>query len=259
LELEIARAARLLTESRSAVALTGAGLSTRSGIPDFRGPGGLWASADAPQDELLRATSIYAFGRDPHGFYERMRPFLRLILEAEPNPAHRALADLEARGYLGAVITQNGDMLHQRAGSQNVIEVHGTLARATCIQCYQEAPGVPLLERFLEDGELPRCRACAGAMKPNVILTGEQLPRKVILAARQALRACDLLLIAGTSLPGGPVSDLPELARQHGARLVVVNLAPTLVDSLAEVVIRADVVDALPALAAALPPRGDAG
>lgn len=243
----------LLKQSNAAVALTGAGLSTRSGIPDFRSPvTGLWTRSEISEQDLLRSISIHAFGRDPEGFYQRLRPFILLILESEPNSAHMALADLEEQGYLKTVITQNGDMLHQRSGSQKVLEVHGSLSRATCIKCYCSVPGIPILERYLDDGITPRCQNCGGVLKPNIILPGEQLLRKVILAARQAAVKCDVMLIAGTSLPGGPVSQFPEIALRAGARLVVVNMMPTPIDSLADVVIQADVVEALPALAGRL-------
>lgn len=247
--MKIERAARLLAGSNRAIALTGAGLSTGSGIPDFRGPEtGLWARADVPQSELLAATSIYTFGRDPQEFYNRMRPLLQVILNAHPNPAHVALAELEAMGILHALITQNADGLHQEAGSQNVLEVHGTLAKATCIRCYREKPARAMLEQFLSSGTVPRCPECGGVMKPNVILTGEQLPAQVMLAARQAVKTCDLMLVAGTSLPGGPASDLPDIAYRYHARVIIVNMSTTLLDSLADVVIHEDVVTALPAI-----------
>lgn len=249
----IQNATKLLAESRAAVAFTGAGISTPSGIPDFRSPKtGLWACLEAAGADETQAGTIQAFGRDPRTFYERMKPLFQDMITAEPNAAHYALAELEARGIIQAVITQNADMLHQRAGSKNVIEVHGSLAEATCIQCYKVKPFRPLLDQFLSDGILPRCKECGGVMKPNIILTGEQLPVKAILAAQQAIRRADLLLIAGTSLAGGPATALVDSAYLQGSKLIIVNRTPALLDNVAEVIIHADVVTALPAIVKAL-------
>ncbi len=241
----IERAKELIVHSHCTVALTGAGISTPSGIPDFRSPGtGLWARGEVP-----RAGSIHGFAADPEGFYDWLAPLLTRILAAQPNPAHEALVSLESMGYIKVVVTQNVDMLHQRAGSERVLEVHGTLAQATCICCYAAVPGLPVLERFLADRQVPRCERCGGVMKPNVILAGEQLPALVMLEARRAARACDVMLVAGTSLPGGPASELAELASRRQAQLIVVNRAPTLFDALAAAVIHEDAAIALPAIA----------
>lgn len=249
----IQNATKLLAESRAAVAFTGAGLSTPSGIPDFRSPEtGLWARLETAGADETQTGTIQAFGRDPQTFYERMKPLFQNVITAEPNAAHYALAELEAKGIFHAVITQNADMLQQRAGSKNVIEVHGSLAEATCIQCYKVKPFRPLLDQFLSDGILPRCKECGGVMKPNIILTGEQLPVKAILAAQQAIRRADLLLIAGTSLAGGPATALVDSAYLQGSKLIIVNRTPALLDNVAEVIIHADVVTALPAIVKAL-------
>jgi NAD-dependent deacetylase len=246
----IQQAANLLTESRAAVAFTGAGLSTPSGIPDFRSPGtGLWARLESDGTD---ESTIQAFGRDPQTFYQRMKPLFQKIITAEPNAAHYALAELEAKGKIQALVTQNADMLHQRAGSKNVIEIHGSLTEATCIQCYRIAPFRPLLDQYLTDGIVPRCKECGGTMKPNVILTGEQLPVRAMLAAQQAIRQTDLLLVAGTSLAGGPSSALVDTAYLRGLKLIIVNQTPTLLDQVADVIIHADVATILPAINEAL-------
>jgi len=251
-------ATKLLADSRAAVAFTGAGLSTPSGIPDFRSPEtGLWARLEAAGADETQAGTIQAFGRDPQTFYERMKPLFQKIVSAEPNPAHYALAELEAKGIIQVVITQNADMLQQRAGSKNVIEVHGSLAEATCIQCYKITPFRPLLDQFLSDGIVPRCKECGGVMKPNIILTGEQLPVQAILAAKQAIRRADLLLIAGTSLAGGPTTALVDSAYLQGSKLILVNQTPTLLDNVAEIVIRDDVSIALPAVVKVLQRKGE--
>ena len=139
--LDVRSAAAVLARSQNAIAFTGAGISTHSGIPDFRSPGvGLWATGEPP-----RAGTLQGFAANPEGFYEWFHPLLKRILSAEPNPAHCALAALEAEGFLKAMITQNADLLHQRAGSKSVFEIHGTIAHMTCIRCYRIAPGPPLL------------------------------------------------------------------------------------------------------------------
>ena len=246
--LKVQKAALLIEGSRSAVAFTGAGISTSSGLPDFRSPEtGLWTHSDVSGVDIQVASS-HRFALDPQGFYRWMKPLIQKILAAEPNPAHYALANLEKLGYIHAIITQNVDMLHQRADSHHVFEVHGTLAQTVCIGCYKVVPSQPLLETFLSDGEIPHCMECGGVMKPNVILTGEQLPARALLAARQAVRQCDVMLVAGTSLSGGPATDLVELAYTHRAQLIIINNTPTPLDSVAKIVIRADVVDVLPAI-----------
>ncbi len=248
LDNRIAQAASLLNESQHAVALTGAGMSTPSGIPDFRSrDSGLWRSADP-----LEVASIYAFRSRPQDFFEWIRPFAKLILEAQPNAAHKALSQMEALGLLKVIITQNIDMLDSRAGSPRILEVHGNLRRATCIRCYAVYPAQPFLEAFIEAGEIPICPACGGVLKPDVILFGEQLPVRVMNEARKQARLCDLMLIAGSSLEVAPAGDLPLLAIESGARLIIVNNEPTYMDEQADVVLHADVVDVLPELVAYL-------
>jgi NAD-dependent deacetylase len=245
----LSHAARLLEQARLAIALTGAGISTPSGIPDFRSPAsGLWAAADP-----LVVASLDGFRRDPRAFYDWIRPLARQMLAAQPNAAHYALADLEARGMLAAVITQNIDLLHGRAGSRRVLELHGHIRVATCLQCGAARPGEPLLRRFVADGQPPLCPDCGGVLKPNVVLFGEELPLVDYEEARRLARRCDLMLVAGSSLEVWPVNELPRLARAAGARLVIVNRESTPLDGEAEVLLRADVAEALPALAALLP------
>ncbi len=240
----IARSAQLLREASYAVAMTGAGISTPSGIPDFRSPdSGLWTKVDP-----FAVASLFAFRLHPQDFYEWIRPLARLILEAQPNPAHRALARLEAAGLIKAIITQNIDGLHQRAGSQRVHEVHGHAREATCVRCYRTVPADSLIEKFVEDGQVPRC-TCGGLLKPNVILFGEQLPLQVLTAARKDANACDLMLIAGSSLEMEPAADLPLVALGHDARLIIVNYQPTYLDDRADVVIHDDVAEILPRIA----------
>lgn len=241
-------AKELLGEAQRGLALTGAGVSTASGIPDFRSPdSGMWRSADA-----IEVASIYAFRHQPQVFYDWFRPLARLIVEAEPNPAHLALAHLEAAGVLQGVITQNIDDLHARAGSENIYEVHGHFREVTCLRCYSIYPSAQHLEKYMETGEVPRCPKCGGVLKPNAILYGEQLPVKTMNEVHRLVRHCDLMLVAGSSLEVAPAGDLPVLAVRSGAKLIIVNFEPTFADYLADVVINADVVDVLPELASQL-------
>lgn len=245
-ETAIAQATTLLRQSRHAVALTGAGISTPSGIPDFRSvSSGLWDVYDP-----MEVASIYAFRRQPQAFYDWLRPLARAILNARPNPAHQALARMEAHGPLKAVITQNIDMLHTRAGSQMIYEVHGHLRTATCRGCGAHHDGPQLLTSFVADGAVPICHYCMAVLKPDVVLYGETLPLGVYVGAEEAAVAADLMLVVGSSLEVVPVSDLPRRAKQTGAALIIVNYEPTPADGLADVVIRGDVAEVLPRLAA---------
>ncbi|MBN1963639.1 MAG: NAD-dependent deacylase [Anaerolineae bacterium] len=242
----IRHAARLIRNSRYAVALTGAGLSTPSGIPDFRSPtSGLWQNVNA-----FEVASLFGFKRHPEAFFNWIKPLAQTVLAAAPNPAHIALAQLERAGYLKSIVTQNIDMLHGKAGSQTVYEVHGHFRQATCIECFAEYDAEPFIAAFLNGGDIPRCTACGGVLKPDVILFGEQLPARELVASQQAARRCDLMLIAGSSLLVAPAGDLPLVARQHGARLIVVNYEKTHVDDVAEVVIHENVAQVLPQIAA---------
>jgi NAD-dependent deacetylase len=242
----IHRAAELIRRARHLVVLTGAGISTPSGIPDFRSlKSGLWSKANP-----LVVASLSVFRLRPQAFFDWIRPLVRTFLDALPNPAHLALAQLEQVGKLQAIITQNVDALHQKAGSRNVIEVHGHIRKATCVRCYEVVPTDTLLPTFVDDSQVPRCEKCGGVLKPNVILIGEQLPHRAINAARRETSNCDLMLVVGSSLTMAPAADLPLAARQNGAELIVVNRQPTPVDKLATLVIRSDVVVALPRIVA---------
>jgi NAD-dependent deacetylase len=247
LESRIQQAAQLIRSAHHMVAFTGAGHSTPSGIPDFRSPGsGLWE-----KDNPMLVASIWAFRLNPKTFYRWIRPMVKTLLDAIPNPAHRALAEMEEMGVLKAVITQNIDNLHQRAGSRRVLELHGHMREATCIRCYQLVPIDPTVEQAVMSGKVPHC-ACGGILKPNVILFGEQLPVRVLNAAMAEARRCDLVLVAGSSLEVTPAADIPYLAVESGARSIIVNLEPTGFDRLAEVVIHGDVAEILPRIVAAV-------
>ncbi len=247
-EEEIGQAAGILKRARYVTALTGAGISTPSGIPDFRSHGsGLWESVDP-----FAVASIFAFRQDPQAFYDWVRPFVRTVINAEPNPAHFALAELEEMGLLKAIVTQNIDGLHQRANSSVVYEVHGHLRRATCIRCYASAPAEPLIRAFMEGGRAPRCEQCNGIMKPDIILYGEQLPAKAMIAAQQAIRKSDVMIVVGSSLEVAPAGELPMLIKRHDGKLIIVNLGSTFMDAVADVLVRANVAEALPRLVEAV-------
>jgi NAD-dependent deacetylase len=193
----------------------------------------------------MLVASVWSFRLNPKTFFQWARPLARTLLDAQPNAAHLALAELERRGLLKAVITQNIDTLHQKAGSQRVLELHGHMRSATCIRCYREMPIDSVLERFLLDGMVPHC-SCGGVLKPNVILFGEQLPVRVYNEAVNEVGRCDLILVAGSSLEVTPAADLPFVAKENGARAILVNLEPTPFDHQATVVIHGDVAEVLP-------------
>lgn len=244
---KIERAAALIANSKYVVALTGAGISTPSGIPDFRSPGsGLWEKIDP----TLMA-SAFSFRLQPQAFYQWARPLARKLLEAEPNPAHRALAELEEMGLLKAVITQNIDDLHQKAGSKRVLELHGNMRQATCLKCHKVVSTQDMMERFLEDGEVPNC-SCGGLLKPNVVLIGDPLPKWVLLEAWGEAEKCDLMLVVGSSLQITPASEIPFVAKRHGARTIVFNYQPTPLDNQADVVIHEDVAEVMPRVGGSL-------
>ena len=235
----------LLQKAKRAVVLTGAGISTPSGIPDFRSEGtGLWS-----RDEPLEVASLNTFRTDPERFFVWFRPLANLIFSAKPNLAHIALANLEKAKRIHATITQNIDTLHQKAGAENVIEMHGTLRTLTCTQCFHQAEAQNYLREFIEQGKLPRCSVCGSLMKPDVILFGEQLPQQAWYDAQRESRQCDLMLVAGSSLEVLPVAGLPMQAIDRGAHLVILNNSATYLNVRADVVIKEDVADILPAIA----------
>ena len=236
----IKKAAQLLATANYAVALTGAGISTESGIPDFRSPGtGLWERED-PED-----FTIESFNRDPHSFYRRIHPLLQVIQKALPNEGHRTLAALEAQGVLKSIITQNVDGLHQQAGSRNVLEVHGTFKKGTCHNCHKKNE-LADLDLLLTKGKDPDCTHCGGIVKPDVTLFGEQMPEAFQLAHREALK-CDCMLVVGSSLQVAPVGFLPRYAKN----LVIINRGTTPYDEEA-LVIREASGEVLPKIVAEL-------
>jgi NAD-dependent deacetylase len=239
----VARLAELVRARPPVVALTGAGVSTESGIPDFRSATGIWAEVDP-----FEVATIDAFGRDPARVWEFYAGRFRSLLDAEPNAAHRALAELEHRGLLAAVVTQNIDTLHERAGSREVVEVHGSIRRAVCLRCGAAEPLARVLEQ-LDGGDTPSCRDCGKVLKPDVVLFGELLPPPAIERATALARTAGLLLVVGSSLEVWPVAGLPLQSRSYA----IVNRGPTALDDGAVVTIDAGAGETLTALVDALP------
>ena len=237
-------AAGLLAASQRAVAFTGAGISTPSGIPDFRSAGsGLWNRFDP-----MQTASLSTFRSNPARFYDWLRPLLNQIWAAEPNPAHTALAGLEQRRCLSAVITQNIDGLHQSAGSQDVLEVHGSLETMICTRCRTTFPAIQFQSALIQPNGLPRCPQCARVLKPDIVLFEERLPAEVWAAAEYYCETADLVLVVGSSLEVSPANLLPQLAVQHGAKLVILNATSTALDAAADVILTGDAAEILPAL-----------
>jgi NAD-dependent deacetylase len=244
-----ARLAEILREAGSVVVLTGAGISVPSGIPDFRSPGtGLWERVDP-----MEVAHIDVFRADPERFWAFYGERFATLEGTQPNPAHHALAALEDAGMLDAVITQNIDMLHRKAGTRELIEVHGSIERCRCLQCGECITLSQARERVAADERgVPRCERCAAPLKPDVVLFGELLPEPAMDRARELCEGAELLLCIGSSLEVYPVAGLPLLTLKTGGRVAILTQGRTPIDPLAEVRLSGDVVDELGALTAAL-------
>lgn len=252
-DTEILEHARgILRASRRALALTGAGLSTESGIPDFRSPGGVW--------ERFRPIEYGDFVRSSDARREHWRykmATVPVMLDAQPNAGHLALARLESAGRLEAVVTQNIDGLHQAAGSGRVLELHGTNRSAVCLQCDRLEPIEPVLARVAAGDEEPRCDACGGILKPATVSFGQSLPRDVLEESIRLAEACDCLLAIGSSLQVQPAASLVEIAKGAGASVLILTRSATPYDGIADAKLDGALGTTLPALVdAAL--RGDA-
>jgi NAD-dependent deacetylase len=224
----VRRLAALIRDHQPCVVLTGAGVSTESGIPDFRSPTGLWAEVD-PREYA----SLDAFDADPAKVWRFYAPRLSMLTDAEPNAAHRALAELEQRGLVRAVVTQNIDLLHERAGSRDVVEVHGSIRTSSCPRCGSRYPLAEVVS-LLEASEAPACPTCGAVLKPDVVFFGELLPEAAIDRAYALAREAALLLVVGSALEVWPVAELPLETMRAGGVLAIVNRGPTPVDGRAE-------------------------
>ncbi len=230
------RLAELIVERQPCVVLTGAGVSTESGIPDFRSASGIWAHYDP-----MEYATIDAFRRNPEKVWDFYSKRLGVLTEARPNPAHQALAELERRGLVEAVITQNVDRLHERAGSTNVVEVHGSLRTSSCLECGHSEP----FDRVVELLPVPHCQRCGAVLKPDVVMFGELLPDEAIDRAFELARGAGLFLVVGSSLEVYPVAGLPEEAVAGGAALAIVNRGETPYDGRAALTVDASAGETL--------------
>jgi NAD-dependent deacetylase len=223
-----ARLAAFIRERGPCVALTGAGVSTESGIPDFRSPTGVWADFDP-----LEYGALDAFRRDPAKVWQFYAPRFAMLADAQPNAAHFALAELERRGLVTAVVTQNIDLLHERAGSREVIEVHGSIRTSTCPACgaVQQLADVVAL---LDNAEAPLCPECGAVLKPDVVFFGEQLPVAAIERAYALAHEAGVLLVVGSTLEVWPVAELPLVTQGAGGSVAIVNKGPTAMDERAD-------------------------
>ncbi|WP_048086310.1 NAD-dependent protein deacetylase [Archaeoglobus veneficus] len=230
--------AEVLVRAKHAVVFTGAGISAESGIPTFRGKDGLWEKYNAEE-----VASIEGFMRNPQAFWEFARELI-VKRKAEPNPAHYAIAELERLGIVKAVITQNIDMLHQKAGSEEVIELHGSLSRVECLECgmiyaWEE------VEKKLEF-TVPRCECGSNYLKPAIVFFGEALPAEAMRKAVEHASLCDVFIVVGSSLVVYPAAYLPFMAKDAGARLILINAEPTHVDEHFDHVVHGKAGEVLP-------------
>ena len=248
----VQRLAELVRDADSVVALTGAGISVPSGIPDFRTPRtGLWAKVDP-----MEVAHIDAFRSDPVRFWSFYGERFATLGDKRPNGAHDALVELEGRGLLDGVVTQNIDTLHSKAGTRELVEVHGSIASCSCPDCGGSVSLEQTRRRVAADEQgVPRCDACSGPIKPDVVLFGELLPERALLRARAMCERADLLLCIGSSLEVHPVAGLPLLTLQAGGSLAILTQGPTPLDDVADVRLDGDVVAELQGLLAALDRR----
>jgi NAD-dependent deacetylase len=243
----IAEAGRWIDAAQRVVVLTGAGVSTDSGIPDFRGPNGVWTRNPGAE----RRATLQNYLSDPEVRREAWQTRLRHpALSARPNAGHRALVELERRGKLHTLVTQNIDGLHQAAGSDpaTVVEVHGTMHSVVCMSCDERAPMERALERVRAGEDDPACRSCGGILKSATISFGQNLVAEDLQRAMEAARHCDLLLAVGSTLAVYPVADMVPVARMAGAQIVIVNAEETAMDDLADAVIRGAIGEVVPQL-----------
>jgi NAD-dependent deacetylase len=244
---DLERLAGLIRESSCTIALTGAGISVPSGIPDFRTPEtGLWANVDP-----MEVAHIDVFERDPTRFWSYYRPRFHSLGDKRPNAAHEALAELERRGLLEGVITQNIDRLHRVAGSETVVEVHGSIETSSCTRC-AESYGIEQVDALFDADGVAVCAACGGPVKPDVVLFGELLPERAMVRARSLAERADLMLCVGSSLAVYPVAGLPQLTLERGGHLAIVTKGATPYDDEAELKLDGEVDVELEALLAAL-------
>jgi NAD-dependent deacetylase len=241
---QISKARELVSKASKIVAFSGAGISTESGLADFRSRGGLW-----DRYRIVTFQEFLASHDNRVEYWSMRRELIPGLLAARPNPAHIALARLERSGKMQYVITQNIDGLYQAAGSERVIELHGTNMTASCLTCHRQWP-IEEIQQRLEEGDLdPHCSACQGLIKPDTVSFGQAMPEQAMQEAYQAAHGCDLFLMIGSSLEVQPANQFPAVAHQAGARLIFVNRTPTGYDHLAAVCFTGNAGKVLAALA----------
>ena len=232
----IEKVARLIIEAGKVVVFTGAGVSTESGIPDFRSPGGIWSRYD-PEDFTIQR---FVSDKDARKRNWQVRKEL-VSANYQPNPAHYAIVELEKLGKLTCVITQNIDGLHHTAGNsdEKIIELHGTMKYAKCLDCNDQLPLIDVLKRIDEGEEDPHCKKCGGLLKAATVSFGEAMPQDKMYLAERSSKECDLFIVVGSSLVVFPAAGMPLIAKQAGAKLVIINYTPTDMDFQADVVVHA--------------------
>lgn len=226
----------MIVQSKKLVVFTGAGISTESGVSDFRSPGGIWSRFDPGE---LNFQSFMASEAGREKYWEFSKSLWPTIVDAKPNPGHYAIAELHRLGKLDCVITQNIDNLHQKSGvpEEKVIELHGTLKWVTCLECGQRYPREEIQARLDSGIKVPRCDSCSGIMKPATVAFGQPMPERETREAEARAAACDLFLVAGSSLVVYPAAQMPLIAKEHSAKLIIINLMPTPHDRYADIVI----------------------
>lgn len=241
----LAEVAGWLSNSQRIVAFTGAGISTESGIPDFRSPGGVWATNRQIEFDEFRSSL------DGRREYWRQKSLAHVEFQnSQPNAGHRVLAEWEQAGRLQAVITQNIDGLHQQAGSRDVLELHGTAREVSCLECDFREPADPWVQCYQQKGEPPACPRCGGHLKHATVSFGQSLPEDVLQRSIELSRTSDLFLAIGSSLVVQPAASLPQVAKRTGGRLVIINRDPTPLDTMADAVLHAGIGEVLSRLQA---------
>jgi NAD-dependent deacetylase len=241
--MNLEQAIQLIANSSRIVGFTGAGISTESGIPDFRSPNGIWAN-----NRIIEYSEFVASRAGRVEYWRQKVAMWPEMRDAQPNAGHRALVELERRGKLRAMITQNIDGLHQRAGNTRVIELHGTTAAAECLTCGARIPMDAAVARVQAGDPAPECERCGGLLKPATVSFGQSMPALAMRAAVEACQDCDVFLAVGSSLVVYPAASLPEIAKQSGAALIIINRTPTPLDGIADLVLSEEIGKALPRL-----------
>jgi NAD-dependent deacetylase len=241
--LTFEQARQLIANSSRIVGFTGAGISTESGIPDFRSPNGIWAN-----NRIIEYSEFVSSRAGRVEYWRQKVAMWPEMRDAQPNAGHLAFTELERRGKLRAMITQNIDGLHQRAGNTRVIELHGTTAEAECLTCGTRITMDAAIARVEAGHPAPECDGCGGLLKPATVSFGQSMPALAMRAAVESCQDCDVFLAVGSSLVVYPAASLPELAKQSGAALIIINRTPTPLDGIADLVVSEEIGKALPKL-----------